>query len=131
MANGDITHVKELGRSVLPGGGTTTGGVNKNDKVMVWGEMSAVYVSTGIAVNLKGGPRAFGLETLDYAQFEVRSADVNVPATTVLLSANYLHTTDKIFVSEDDAEGTAPSDADVILLRYLCIGSSASAPDQV
>ena len=34
-----------------------------------------------------------------------------------------------IWVSEDDAEGTAPSDADDIYLRYFAIGDSAATPD--
>ena len=53
MANGDITAIKQLGSFTIPGGGNTLTGVSKNNKVMVWGEITATYVSTGIKFPLR------------------------------------------------------------------------------
>ncbi|KKL68919.1 hypothetical protein LCGC14_2120220, partial [marine sediment metagenome] len=54
MARGDITAVKVLYRQTLSGGRSASG-AGANDKVLVVGEITASYVSTGIAVNKVGG----------------------------------------------------------------------------
>ena len=48
MANGDITKIQELGRISLPGGGNTLTGVQVQNKVLVWGSLTCVYLSAGI-----------------------------------------------------------------------------------
>lgn len=128
MANGDITHIKELGRFTVPGGGRTLNGLASNNKVFVFGELSATYVSTGIALNGAGGIQAFGLSTLDYIEFEVVTVNDVDHASTVHSMANLARRSDKIFVGTDIAETTLPSDGHVVVLQYFAIGDS-SRPD--
>ena len=135
MANGDITHVKELGRSRAEGGGSTTAGIAKNSKVFVWGEIKGTYASTGMAMNDAGGVRAFGLDTLDFIHLEVKLAGTGAveSADDLLFLANYKRTTDKIFVCDQvgASDPAVPTAGDVITLAYWAGGDSNSAPDQV
>ncbi len=136
MANGDVTHVKELGRSRVEGGGSTLGGISKNNKVLVWGEISASYAATGIAMNGVGGVRALGLTTLDFIQLEVKgagAAGTTEPADDALFLANYKRTTDKIFVVDQvgASDPAVPTAGDLLVISYFASGESASAPDLV
>lgn len=128
MANGDITHIKELGRFTIPGGGRTLNGQAANNKVLVFGEISALYVSTGIALDLSGGIRALGVSVLDYIEFEVKTSNDVDHTNSVHLIANLDRITEKIFVGTDAAETTLPTDGHVVVLQYLALGDSSS-PD--
>lgn len=132
MANGDITHIKELGRYAFPGGGVTTAGAAKNQKTLVWGEIKATYASTGINLTAKGGPLALGLNTIDFIDFEARytgSLGTTVPVSDTLCLVN-MNATWKIFLvdQEGQADPTAPTAGDIITLKYIAVGDS-SAPE--
>lgn len=129
MANGDITHIKELGRFTIPGGGRTTGGVAKNNKVAVWGEISASYVSTGINLSQEGGVVALGLTTLDFITLEVRTSNSVDHASQAQMVANLAQDEDKIYVLIDVDAGTLPTDGHTVVLQYFAIGDSAATVD--
>jgi len=131
MANGDITHIKELGRYSFPGGGVTTAGVAQNNKVIVWGEIVATYASTGINLTAKGGPLALGLSTIDFIDFEARTtgAASAIYPTSDNLNVVNMNATWKIFLvdQEGQANPAVPTAGDVITLKYVALGDS-SAP---
>ena len=135
MANGDISSVVRLGRFEIPGGGQTTIGGKKNNKVITWGRITGTYVSGGMAVDAVGGPRAFGVSKLDSIHLEVRTAGTAAtptqPTTDNLFLANYLVTTDKIFVVDQvgQADPAVPTAGDTIVLDYLVFGDHAGAPE--
>ncbi len=130
MASGDITAVKVLYRQTL-GGGQDAGGVKKNDKVLVVGEVTATYVSTGIAVNKLGAGACFGVRNIDFVKIEPTLIAAARPSNDVLFHASYDHAGQKIFMTEDlgAADSAAPSDADAIEFRFICIGDDADAPE--
>ena len=138
MADGDITSVVILGRTVLPGGGHTLTGGSVNNKVLVWGQINASYHSSGIDPASSTGvfgtsgtlAGALGLATLDTISFNLAATDelVMVDDKLYLFSA----ATDAvglIFAIEDvGANGsTAPGNADVLDLRFFAIGDDAVA----
>ena len=129
MADGDITAVKELGRFTIPGGGSTLAGVAKNNKVMVWGEITATYVAAGLDLDGVGGVAAFGVDVLDYVDFEVSNIDGNDPATVIMFSAYLARATNKIFMLDDTGGDAKPEDAEAVTLKYLACGDSNAAPE--
>lgn len=129
MADGDIVHIKELGRVTIPGGGRSTSGAARQNKVIVWGELNATYVSTGINLSALGGVAALGVTTLDFSKFEAKYVDGNDPATVTLFAANLATDEDKIYVLDDIGGGAKPEDAEIIVLQYFVIGDSNAAPE--
>jgi hypothetical protein len=130
MADGDITAVKVLYKHEL-GGGKTTAGAGVQSKVLVVGEITATYVSTGIACNKQGGPSVFGVTTLDYVSLEPRLIAAAVGSTAEsLFHASYDYVNNKIFMQVDvgAANPAVPSDADAIKIRFLAVGDSANTP---
>ena len=130
MANGDITSIKELGRYSFPGGGITTGGAAQNNKVTVWGEIVASYVSTGIDLTAKGGPTALGLTSIDFIEFEARTtgaASAIYPTDNNLNVVN-MNATWKIFLvdQEGQANPAVPTAGDIITLKYFATGDSST-----
>jgi hypothetical protein len=130
MANGDITAVKVLYRQSL-GGGQDVNGVKKNTKTLVVGEITATYVSTGIAVFKTGGPSVFGVDNLDFVKLQMIRIDSTYPDARALQIAGYDVTNQKIFVVADEgaASPALPSDGAVIILRFLACGDDADAPE--
>ena len=131
MANGDITAIKELGRSALPGSGRTTTGTSVNQKIMTWGEITATYVSTGLALGTKGGVRAFGVSTADYLEFETRLVAGVDPASDLGFLANWASLENKIYICDEVgiSDPTVPADGDAVRLRWFCIGDGIAAPE--
>ena len=130
MANGDI-NVKVLYSQSL-GGGFTTGGLAKNTKRLVVGEITGTYVSTGLAVNKFGGPAAFGLTTMDFIKVIPWSLNAAYPAEDDLFDACYDVTNAKIFCNEDIGQagaGNDPDDGEAVVLRFVAVGDDATAPE--
>ncbi len=130
MANGDVTHVKELGRVTLGGGmgGNTLTGVAKNEKVLVWGEISATWAdTTGIKLTDSGGPRALGLATMDYVQFDVKKVDTTFNIDEGIWTAAYNTSTENIMVVIDGL--TNPTAGNVCLINYFAVGDNAAVSE--
>jgi hypothetical protein len=133
MANGDITEIKELGRLTIPGGGHKAGGVPANDKVMVWGRITATYVSTGISLIGAGGFRALGVTgTGDLVSLQPRQGGATaaaVPTDNNLFLANLQAKTEsgKIFICDQvgQANPAVPGDGDPFTIDYLVVGDDA------
>ena len=136
MASGDITSVKILGRTVLPGGGNTLTGVQVQNKVLVWGQINCSYDNTGIDPSSATGTfgasgtlaSAFGLKTLDTVSFNLAATDGAAMADDALYFFNAdVAGSGLIFGIEDvGANGSAqPTDADVLDLRFFAIGDDA------
>ena len=130
MANGDITAVKVLYRHTLSGGRSASG-AGANDKVIVVGELTASYVSTGIAVNKVGGANCFGVLNIDLLKLEAVTSNGVYTATRAISIADYDTVNQKIFYVVDEGAATPalPSDGHVVVLRFLCIGDDAGAPN--
>jgi len=126
MANGDITAIKILSRIPLPGGGHTVTGVAKNNKVLVIGEITATYVSTGIDLSAEGGVPALGADTADFIKFSLNTTDGAVIADDALYLIQLDHADGLIYMLENVgvADAAAPTDADAVTLRYVLVGDS-------
>ena len=129
MASGDITAVKVLYRQTLSGGRSASG-AGANDKVLVVGEITASYVSTGIAVNKVGGDNCFGVRNIDLLKLEPVVSGSTYTDTRAISLASYDYENFKIFyvIDEGAADPADPDDAVVVTLRFLCIGDDAGAP---
>jgi hypothetical protein len=130
MADGDITAVKVLYRQSL-GGGQDENGVKKNTKTLVVGEITATYVSTGIAVNKVGGANVFGVDKLDFVKLQMIRLASTYPDAEALQIANYDVTNQKIFIVADEgaASPAKPNDAVLCIIRFLAVGDDADAPE--
>jgi len=136
--NGDISQISEYGRFAIPGAGHNLQGMAKNNKVVVWGRIKGLYVTTGLDLDARGGLRALGVSTADYFSLTVRYTGATgavVPTDLKLFLADLQQTTtvDKIFVA--DQVGTdapaEPSNADIITIDYFIVGEDVTAPDLV
>ena len=129
MASGDITAVKVLYRHPW-GGGFNDAGNRVNNKVLVVGEITCTYVSTGIAVNKVGGHNCFGVTNLDFLKLEMVTVAAAYTGAGSLIIGSYDHTNQKIFIVEDEgaASPAAPSDADAVVFRFLALGDDAGVP---
>lgn len=129
MANGDITAIKVLYRHPW-GGGFNAAGNRVNNKVLVVGEVTCTYVSTGIAVTKVGGHNAFGVTNLDFLKLEMVTVDGTYSANRSLLIASYDHVGSLIFIVEDEgaASPVVPSDGDAVVFRFLALGDDAGVP---
>ena len=130
MANGDI-NVKVLYSQSL-GGGFTTGGLAKNTKRLVVGQITGTYVSTGLAVDKLAGPAAFGLTTMDFIKLEPATLAGAYPSQAKLFTADYDVTNQKIFCNEElgtAGAGNDPADGDAVDIRFVAVGDDATAPE--
>jgi hypothetical protein len=130
MADGDITAIKVLYSQSL-GGGQDESGVKKNTKRLVCGEITATYVSTGLAVEKLGGANAFGVDKLDFLKLQVIRLDTTYPDAEALPVANYDVVNQKIFIVADEgaASPAKPNDAVACIIRFLACGDDADAPE--
>ncbi len=132
MADGDITAVKVLYRQTL-GGGQNASGNKKNDKVLVVGEITATYVSGGIACNKYsvGSGGVFGVTNIDFVKIEPTLIQTAASSDDSLLVLSADPTNQKIFLSEDlgVANPAIPSDQDAIILKFICVGDDAGTPE--
>jgi len=129
MANGDITSIKILGRTLLPGGGNTTSGAQKQQKALVWGTIACTYVSTGVALNdVNGTIKALGVDTLDFIDFELRAYDGAAASEEELHHVAFNRSLNKIYTLENVGDGTvvACTDGDTLELRYIAVGDAHS-----
>ncbi len=130
MANGDITYIRKLGSTLLPGGGQSTTGGKKQNKVLVWGKISCTYVSTGVALDGLSNPlQALGVETLDFIDFQVKDTGAGTMADDAIYLVRLDRVDNKIFVIEDvgAADAAAPTDGDILDLRYWALGDAPAA----
>jgi hypothetical protein len=123
MANGDITSIEELGRFGIPGAGHNLAGVAKNNKVFVWGRLTATYAAAGINLANEGGRAALGVGVADFISLDVRSANAAFPGLDTNFLAN-LDASDKIFVVDEvgTANPAVPTPGEVIVIDYFAIG---------
>ena len=133
MANGDITSIEELGRYTIPGAGHNLAGVAKNNKVLVWGRLTGLYVSTGLDLAAEGGKLALGVEPADHINLSVRytgATGTTVPADQTQFLAN-LDSSDKIFIVDQvgTADPAIPTAGDTIVIDYFVIGEDARSPE--
>ena len=136
MASGDITKVQELGRFSLPGGGNTTAGVQVQNKVLVWGVITATYVAAGInpaaAGSLFGASgtlaKTFGVENIDFCELTLTVTDGQVADKDNVRTFVLDRGSDLIFGLEGigQAQATLPTDGDAVELSYLVVGDSSS-----
>lgn len=129
MADGDITANKVLYRQTV-GAGQDADGVQKNTKVLVVGELTCTYHSSGIAVN-KLGTSAFGVSNVDFIHLNPITIAGASPITQKLFKADYDHANQKIFLLEDvgQANPAIPSNADACVIKYVVLGDDAGAPE--
>ncbi len=129
MANGDVT-IKTLYSQSLGGGGNA-GGVPKNSKRLVIGQITGDYVSTGLALNKAGGPNAFGLNNLDFVYLNLISVAGVFPTAEKLGKADFDVTNNKIFCVDDmgEADPAKPDDGQAIVIRFIAIGDDATVPE--
>jgi hypothetical protein len=128
--NGDITALKVLYSQSL-GGGQDETGVKKNTKRLVCGEITALYLDAGIAVNKLGGPSTFGVDKLDFLKLQVVRLNTTYPDAEALQIANYDVVNQKIFISADEGAGTPanPAEGVTCIIRFLACGDDATAPE--
>ena len=129
MAAGDITSVKVLYRHTLSGG-RNAAGAGANDKVLVVGEITGQYISTGLSMADLGGPSAFGVTNIDLLKLEpVTSGSTSTDARAISI-ASYDYVNNLIFYVIDEGAATPadPNDDVTVILRFLCIGDDAGAP---
>jgi hypothetical protein len=129
MANGDVT-IKTLYRQSL-GGGRDASGTPQNSKILVIGEITGDYVSTGLAINKLGGPAAFGVNNLDYVYLNLISVAGVFPTAEKLGLANFDVVNNKIFVVDDmgEADPAKPDDGQAVVLRFIALGDDATVPE--
>ncbi len=127
MAN-EIPTVKVLGRSRLQGGGKTLGGVAKNHKEEVWGELTGTYVTSGAAFVA----RDVGLTGFDKLNLSVISVNGGTELTaTTTVSADYSEADSKILMATADINGarTAAVNGQAYICNFHAIGDSARNPE--
>ncbi len=131
MASGDITAVKVLYKQSL-GGGQTHGGVKKSSKVLVVGEITATYVSTGISALKVGGDNVFGVSgDVDFVKILPYTINALFPTAGLLFKADYDQVNKLIFLADriGAADPAIPSNDEVCVLRFIAIGDDADAPE--
>ena len=135
MANGDVSKIAVLGRFKLPGGGTTTAGVQSQNKVLMWGELTCTAADAGISVFASGSvgahatmPEALGLDTIDAIEFTLKSTDGAAVADEALYMFDYSHSTWLIHALESvgNTDPVPPTAGDALVLSFWAIGDTAS-----
>ena len=114
---------KVLGKSLVEGGGWTSGGVAKNSKIQLWGVIDiTTYTAAGPGERITAAE--LGLATIDYINFSVVTTDTNLPAEASPPLAYFDYTNFDIYVSESvDTANEADSAA---VLRFFATGDSVS-----
>ncbi len=129
MAN-EMPTVKVLGRTRLQGGGRTLGGVAKNAKEEVWGELTGTYITDGALFTA----RDVGLLGFDKLNLSVISVNDGTELTaTTGVSAQYSGPDQKILMQTRDANGaaTAAVTTQDYIVNFHAIGDSARNPEMV
>jgi hypothetical protein len=134
MATGDIQFIKKLGSVLLPGGGQTTTGGKKQNKVLVWGHINCDDYDQDkgldLAEEVSDPLHALGVATLDFIDFQVVSEGLTeAMADDSLYLVNLDRPDMTIWILEDVGADTpaGPGDDDNVSVRYWAIGD---APDK-
>jgi hypothetical protein len=133
--NGDVSQITELGRFSIPGAGHNNVGQAKNNKVIVWGRLTGLYVTTGMDVlrHGHGNGGAFGLDTIDHVSLTVRTSNGGNPTDENLFVANLSIPLGKIYVVDQvgQANPATPGNGEEIVIDYCLIGEELAAPELV
>ena len=129
MAAGDITSIKVLYRHTLSGGRSASG-AGANDKILVVGEITGQYISTGLPMVDLGGPAAFGVRNIDLLKLEPVLSGSTSTDTRAISLCSYDYVNNLIFyvIDEGAADPADPNDDVTVTIRFLCIGDDAGAP---
>lgn len=112
--------LKEQGRVRLPGG-FTTGGVAKNEKVMIWGDVHiTAYTAGGEPVSAAD----FGLQTIDAIFLSVRDVDDTLPDATNVHVATYDYGAEQILAWDGATAVVVPNAS--AQLKFLAIGDAVA-----
>ena len=120
--------VKILGRSRIHGGGYTTTGIAKNDKEMVWAQVSVTaYTNAGEPFI----PSDMGLTNFDALFLDLRSVQdaVTEPISGAIPMAAYSDVLQVLVINIDHGADTAVTDNQAAVVNCLAIGDSASQAD--
>jgi hypothetical protein len=131
MADGDITAIEELGRTLLPHSGLV--GVSSSStphKIMVWGRITCTYVSTGVDLGSKGGKAALGIKgEPDFLHFQPRQGGATATANPTSLNGFMANietdnTTELIFLVDEVGNNapTTPTDGETFTIDYFAVG---------
>ena len=131
MADGDITAIEELGRTLLPSSGLVgVSSVPTPHKILVWGRITCTYVSTGVNLGAEGGIGALGIKGRpDFLSLIPRqggaTATTNPAALTGFLAELEVDkTTELIFIVDEVGanSGTTPTDGETFTIDYFAVG---------
>lgn len=136
MANGDVTKVAVLGRYLLPGGGNTTTGAQRQNKVFMWGEITCTAADAGINIGAAGSvgafgadwPEALGLNAIDAIEFTAKTVGGQAMADDKGYFFDVSHSTWLIHHTEDaGAADPVPITAgDALTLGFWAIGDKGT-----
>jgi hypothetical protein len=131
MATGDIQYIKKLGSVLLPGGGQTTTGGKKQNKVLVWGHIATDDYDqdkgVDLAAEVSDHVHALGVDTLDFIDFQVVSEGLTkAMADDSLYLCGWDNLDGTVWILEDVGADTpaGPTDDDNVHLRYWAIGDA-------
>jgi hypothetical protein len=137
MANGDVTKVAVLGRFLLPGGGNTLTGAQRQNKTLIWGEIVCTAADTGINIAAAGSQGVFtgwddalGLNAVDLLEFTLKTPDTTGQAVAddKLYFFDVSHSTWLIHHTEDagSADPQPVTAGDDLVLTFWAIGDDAN-----
>ena len=138
MADGDITKVQELGRISLPGGGNTLTGAQVQNKVLVWGRITATFHSTGLDPASSTGmfgtsgtlAKVFGVENIDFCELTVNDQGAGENNDKDAIHYYALDRGSELIFGLEDlghpTQASVPGNADALDLRYLVVGDASA-----
>jgi hypothetical protein len=131
MADGDITAIEELGRTLLPSSGFVgVSSVPTPHKVMVWGRITCTYAAAGVDLGSKGGIAALGIkERPDFLHLQPRQGGATATANPTALKGFLANlevdrTTELIFIVDEVGadSGTPPTAGETFTIDYFAVG---------
>ncbi len=131
MANGDVTKVAVLGSYNLPGGGNTTTGAQKQNKALIWGEVTCTAADAGIDIASTSGvadaatwPTALGFENIDILEFNIKTIAGEAAVDDNVYFFDVSHDTWLIHALEDVGQSNAipPTAGDTLILTFWAVG---------
>jgi len=122
-----ITSIKILGKSRVEGGGFTSTGLARNNKVMVWGELTGTYAAAGVSFV----PEDIGISgTFDFINLQAESVNsVNFKNDTQIYAA--FDPVLAVLNLMDDVDSNDEAGTTAFVVNFFAIGDSTAAPDQV
>ncbi len=129
MAAGDITSIKVTYRHTLSGGRNAAGN-GANDKVLVVGEITGQYISTGLPMVDLGGASAFGVTNIDLLKLEAVTSGSTYSDSRALSVCSYDYVNHLIFYVIDEGAATpADPNDDSWVFEQKLTASDGSAGD--